>query len=344
MKSLVILPNGFVKTLGETKKDQLLDRLGDYPDIEKYGTEAAAYLILRNTTSYLLEHLELKMFNDFYQAMIKNLGKEKAVDSALVADEPSQAVPLTAISEHSIEPLSHSEQNRVTYKYMNQLIIAIDGPSASGKGTVAKKIAAHFNLPYLNTGALYRLVAFRVIEQKIDTTNFSDTKNFNADSASIEFRNLLNSLTQNISEADLENEALFGEDVGAVASVIAKNPLLRKKLFTFQQEFIAKDKHEKSGAVLDGRDTTTVICPDATYKFFITADVEIRAKRRFEQLKNQGKNITYEEILAQLKQRDENDSGRKDSPLLIASDAIVIDNGNLSINEGFEKVLSYIAK
>ena len=231
------------------------------------------------------------------------------------------------------------------------LIIAIDGPSASGKGTVAKKIAAHFNLPYLNTGALYRLIAFRVIMQKIDVAQFGNAQNFNAESMSeniansasaIEFHNLLDSLTQNILESELENEDLFGEDVGAVASVVAKNPLLRHKLFAFQQEFIANGSRVQGGAVLDGRDTTTVICPNASYKFFITAAVEIRAQRRFSQLKKQGKNITYEEILAQLKKRDENDSSRKDSPLLIAEDAIVIDNGNLSIAEGFEKILGYI--
>ena len=224
------------------------------------------------------------------------------------------------------------------------LIIAIDGPSASGKGTVAKKIAAHFKLPYLNTGALYRLIAFRVIAQKIDAAQFGDAKNFSANSALAEFRNLLDSLAQNISESELENEDLFSEDVGAVASVVAKNPLLRHKLFAFQQEFITNGSHLQGGAVLDGRDTTTVICPNASYKFFITAAVEIRAQRRFDQLKKQGKDITYEEILAQLKKRDENDSSRKDSPLLVADDAIVIDNGNLTIAEGFEKILGYIAK
>ena len=215
------------------------------------------------------------------------------------------------------------------------LIIAIDGPSASGKGTVAKKIAAHFKLPYLNTGALYRLVAFRVLAQKIAVEDFATQSPQN-------FENTLDSLTQNISENELENEDLFSETVGAVASVIAQNPSLRKKLFLFQKEFVKNGVETRGGAVLDGRDTTTVICPDANYKFFITADVEIRAQRRFNQLKQQGKNITYEEILAQLKKRDENDLNRKDSPLLIAQDAVVIDNGNLTIEEGFLKILNYI--
>ena len=195
------------------------------------------------------------------------------------------------------------------------LIIAIDGPSASGKGTLAKMLAAHFNLPYLNTGALYRLLALRVIEQKIDQENVEE-------------------LVKNISEKDLENEKLFSEDVGAVASAIAKNPKIRAALFDFQRNFA----QSKEGAVLDGRDTTTVICPDADYKFFVTADVEIRAKRRFNQLKT----TAYEEILAQLKKRDENDLNRQDAPLKIASDAHIINNENLSIEEGFQKILKII--
>ncbi len=198
------------------------------------------------------------------------------------------------------------------------LVIAIDGPSASGKGTLAKKIAAHFGLPYLNTGALYRLVAWRVMEQKIEPS---------------EFEKHIGELVKNISESDLEPEELFSEKVGAVASIIAKNPKLRAALFDLQRDFVTNEK----GAVLDGRDTTTVIAVDADFKFFVTADVEIRAQRRFNQLQTD-----YEEILAQLKRRDENDFGRADAPLQIAKDAVVIDNGNLSIEEGFQKILEII--
>ncbi len=202
------------------------------------------------------------------------------------------------------------------------LVIAIDGPSASGKGTLAKRIAKHFDLPYLNTGALYRLVAFRAIEQKIDTNSFE---------------NKISDLVKNITEADLEPDELFSEKVGAVASVIAKNPKLRAALFDFQKDFVREGKKEKGGAVLDGRDTTTVICPDADYKFYVTANVEIRAQRRFVQLQT-----SFDEILAQLKKRDENDLNRLDAPLKIAADAHVIDNGNLSIEEGFQKILEII--
>ncbi len=205
---------------------------------------------------------------------------------------------------------------------MKKLVIAIDGPSASGKGTLAKKLAAHFGLPYLNTGALYRLVALRVLQQKIDLQNFEEF-----------IPNLVSNISESVSQGDLENEILFGEDVGSVASIIAKNPKLRAALFNFQRDFVSSPK----GAVLDGRDTTTVIAADADFKFFVTADVEIRAQRRFAQLQT-----NYDEILLQLKKRDENDLNRKDAPLTIAKDAVVIDNGSLSIEEGFQKILGII--
>jgi cytidylate kinase len=210
------------------------------------------------------------------------------------------------------------------------LLIAIDGPSASGKGTLAKRIAQHFAIPYLNTGALYRLLALRAIEK-------SFAENLNDQNIDLLIANL------QINENELENEELFSEKVAKTASLIAKNIKIRKALFDFQRQFAIKNKEKYGGAVLDGRDTTTVICPDADYKFFVTAAVEIRAKRRFEQLKkSQDTNVNYQEILAQLKQRDENDYSRQEAPLQIAKDAIIIDNSNLSIEEGFLKILTSI--
>jgi len=206
-----------------------------------------------------------------------------------------------------------------------KLVIAIDGPSASGKGTLAKKVADHFNLAYLNTGAIYRLVALRILKRVIDPNHFDKE---------------IASLTSDIKEKDLENEDLFSERVGSVASIIAKNKNLRKSVLNFQRDFVKKGKKEKNGCVLDGRDTTTVICPDADYKFFITADVEIRAKRRHAQLPD----VPFEEILSQLKKRDESDLNRSDSPLKIAEDATIIDNGNLSIEESLQRLLSMIDK
>ena len=203
-----------------------------------------------------------------------------------------------------------------------KLVIAIDGPSASGKGTLAKKIAQHFDLSYLNTGAIYRAVAYKMIELKI---NFDD------------FDQNIPILIANISEADLEKEELFDEVVGATASIIAKSFKLRNALFDFQKNFVEEGKKNKNGCVLDGRDTTTIICPDADFKFFVTADVEIRAKRRAEQIAGD-----YAEILGQLKKRDENDFNRQFAPLKIADGAFIINNGDLTIEEGFQQALQSI--
>ena len=203
-----------------------------------------------------------------------------------------------------------------------KLVIAIDGPSASGKGTLAKKIAQHFDLAYLNTGAIYRAVALKMISLKITFDDFE--------------QNIFN-LIANISEADFEKEELFDEVVGATASIIAKNLKLRNALFDFQKNFVEEGKKNKNGCVLDGRDTTTIICPDADFKFFVTADVEIRAKRRSQQIGGD-----FEEILQQLKKRDENDFNRQIAPLKIADGAFIINNGNLTIEEGFQQALQII--
>jgi len=208
---------------------------------------------------------------------------------------------------------------------MKKIVIAIDGPSASGKGTLAKKLAKHFDLSYLNTGAIYRLIASRVIQFKIEVE---------------QFENHLTQLVKDINENDLENDELFSEEVGACASIIAKSKALRQAIFQMQRQFVEKAKQEKMGCVLDGRDTTTVICPDADYKFYVTADVEIRAKRRHLQFPN----LIYEDILHQLKTRDHNDINRAESPLQIAKDAVIIDNGQLNVEQSFLKTLEHIKK
>jgi len=203
-----------------------------------------------------------------------------------------------------------------------KLVIAIDGPSASGKGTLAKKIAQHFDLAYLNTGAIYRAVALKMITLKISFDDFEQN---------------ISNLIADISEADLEKEELFDEVVGATASIIAKSFKLRDTLFNFQKNFVEEGKKNKMGCVLDGRDTTTIICPDADFKFFVTADVEIRAKRRSQQIGGD-----FEEILQQLKKRDDNDFNRQIAPLKIADGAFIINNGNLTIEAGFQQALQII--
>lgn len=210
---------------------------------------------------------------------------------------------------------------------MRNLVIAIDGPSASGKGTLAKKIAQHFNLPYLNSGALYRAVAFALWEQKIDLDNFME---------------FVPRIVRNLREKDLERQELLTEEIGYKASIIAKEPKLRAALISWQQDFAKNSKESHGGCVIDGRDITTTICPEADYKFFIKADVEARAQRRYKQLKEKDNNISYEEILEKLRQRDHNDINRKESPLKIAPDATIIDNSLLNANETLQEALLII--
>ena len=208
-----------------------------------------------------------------------------------------------------------------------KLLIAIDGPSASGKGSLAEKIAEHFNLDYLNTGALYRIAANRYIKLGLDEQSLEQN---------------IERLVDNIDSENFENPILFSETVGEVASKIAKNPKLRAALFDFQQQFVKDSVAKTGGVVMDGRDIASKIMPQATHKFFITASVEERAKRRFSQLKEKGDDVNFDEILAQLKARDENDKNRASSPLVIDPNAIVIDNSALTKGETLAKVLRCI--
>lgn len=201
-------------------------------------------------------------------------------------------------------------------------IIAIDGPTASGKGTLAKKLAKHFNLPYLNTGGLYRAVALFMVNNGLD---YND-------------KNEVISILEKVDFSDLNNPELYVEEIGAVAGKVAPIEEVRQFLLKFQKDFAYQD----GGAVLDGRDIGTIICPDAKYKFYITASVEERARRRYEEMKNLKKNVDYKEILNKLQERDKRDTERVNSPLKKADDAIEVDTTDLNIDEVFEKVLSFI--
>ena len=202
-------------------------------------------------------------------------------------------------------------------------IIAIDGPTASGKGTLAKKISQHFNLPYLNTGGLYRAVALKII--KDNNADFKDKSEVIKILGLVDFSNL-------------DNPELYLEDVGTVASRVSVIQEVRDFLFKYQYDFA----HQDGGAVLDGRDIGTVICPDASFKFFIEASVEERAKRRYEEMINKGSKVDYNEILTKLINRDKSDRERVNSPLKKADGAIEVDTTNMSIDEVFKYTLSFI--
>ena len=202
------------------------------------------------------------------------------------------------------------------------LVIAVDGPTASGKGTVAKKIATYLNIPYLNTGGLYRAVALYLVKNNI--TDYS--------------KNKVISILNNVDFNDLDNPELYVENIGYIASKIAPIQEVRDYLLKFQRDFA------KKGGVLDGRDIGTVICPNADYKFYINATVEERARRRYKEMVEKGKDVKYEDILEKLKERDRNDMERKNAPLKKADDAIEIDTTNMNKEEVFNKVISFLKK
>ncbi len=210
------------------------------------------------------------------------------------------------------------------------LIIAVDGPSSSGKGTLAEKIAQKFNLAYLNSGALFRAVAIQMIELNIHLNELD--KN-------------LQKLVDNLHDYNLENSQLFSEEVGVIASQIAKNQALRDLLLKFQRDFIAINQQTHSqynGAIIDGRDIASVVYPQADIKFFIVADLEIRAKRRYAQLVKNNPHLEYQTIFQQLKNRDESDTNRSNSPLIKVADAIIIDNGKQTIEQSIEEMSKII--
>ncbi|MBB4075958.1 cytidylate kinase [Bartonella fuyuanensis] len=205
---------------------------------------------------------------------------------------------------------------------MKPFIIAIDGPAASGKGTLARKIAAHYHLHYLDTGLTYRGVAHALLKQNLA---LNDENN-----AIIYAKEL---------DLDTLNPAfLSSHELGEAASKIALNPSVRKILIDRQRDF-AKTL---PGSVLDGRDIGTVVCPDADIKFYILANIQIRAKRRYQEILKKGVQANYHEILAQLEQRDSRDIMRKQSPLKPAKNAHLLDTSELSIEATFAIARTFI--
>ncbi|MEQ2628179.1 (d)CMP kinase [Peptoniphilus lacrimalis] len=204
--------------------------------------------------------------------------------------------------------------------------IAIDGPAGSGKSTVAKKIAEKLNIIYIDTGAMYRAITLKL--KDIDKKYYQEACN----NTNIEFIN--NKIF--LDGKDVSSQ-IRSEEISKLTSDISKIDFVRKKLVSIQKEIAAKNS-----VVMEGRDITTVVLPDADYKFYLSASPEIRAKRRTLQLKEKGLNADYEEILRDIKKRDKNDIKRENSPLKVADDAIVIDSSNLTAEESIEKILSYI--
>ena len=204
------------------------------------------------------------------------------------------------------------------------MIIAMDGPAASGKGTLAKKLAAHYRLGHLDTGALYRAVARDMIAagKPLD------------DEASAA------AIARNIDPGSLEDPRLRTAETGEAASRVAKLKAVRAALVDYQRQFAERP----GGAIIEGRDIGTVVCPNADVKLFIEASTEVRAKRRHKELLEAGHDISYEEIHAQIAARDTLDRTREISPLLPAEDALLLDTSDLGIEAAFEAAINLIDK
>ena len=204
------------------------------------------------------------------------------------------------------------------------MIIAIDGPAASGKGTLARRIAEHFAYHPLDTGLLYRAVArdVRAAEGRLDDPGDAA----NAAAA--------------LDVATLDDPTLRHPGLGNAASVVAQIPEVRRILLEFQHAFAEKPP----GAVLDGRDIGTVVCPDAEVKIFVVADARVRAERRYLELVGRGEAVTREEILDQIQRRDQRDRDRADSPLKPADDALLLDTTDLDIDGAFDAAVGLIMR
>tara|TARA_Y100000816_G_scaffold244793_1_gene192546 strand:- start:414 stop:1064 length:651 start_codon:yes stop_codon:yes gene_type:complete len=205
--------------------------------------------------------------------------------------------------------------------------VAIDSPAAAGAGTLAKSISKHYNLFYLDTGKIYRMIAYIKICQK---------KKFN--------EKFLRKKITNLNFKSLQDSKLLSDEVGIEASIISKNKNIRKLVHSLQINCAYNPPKKFNGSCLDGRDITYKIVPDADFKFFVTANLKIRARRRFQELKKLKKKVSYSTVLKSIKKRDKSDYNRQISPLKKTKDSILINTSNLSKRACFLKIKKIIDK
>jgi cytidylate kinase len=208
------------------------------------------------------------------------------------------------------------------------MIIALDGPAASGKGTLARRLARYFNLAHLDTGGLYRAAALHALEARGDPAD----------------PGIAEAAARRVRAADLADARLREERVARAASVVAAIPAVRQALLAFQRDFAQHPPGGALGAVLDGRDIGTVVCPEADAKLFVTAGLEARAQRRFKELRASGTDAIYELVLQDMKDRDARDSRRRTAPLVPAGDAFVLDTTALDADAAFAAALDFIGR
>jgi len=206
-------------------------------------------------------------------------------------------------------------------KLKKKIKVAIDSPAAAGAGTQAKLISKHFNLFYLDTGKIYRLIA---------NVKLTHPKKYS--------HALIKKKMNNLSMKDLQNKRLLSDEVGTMASIISKDKIVRKLVHAFQIKSAYHPPSKYNGSCLDGRDITYKIVPDADFKFFITANVKTRALRRFKELKGLNKKISLNEVVKSIKKRDKSDYNRKISPLKKTRDSILLNTTNLTKRSCFSKI------
>jgi cytidylate kinase len=204
------------------------------------------------------------------------------------------------------------------------LVIAVDGPAASGKGTLARRLSAHYGLPYLDTGLLYRMVARAMLDAGHDIRDAAAA----------------GEIVSRFDQGAFDEDTLRGREIGEAASVVAAMPAVRSGLIERQRRFAG----QPGGAVLDGRDIGTVICPQAQAKLFVTATPEVRAARRHKELAGRGEEATFDSILADIRRRDARDSGRSDAPLKASEDAVILDTSALTIEEALAAAIAIVER
>lgn len=203
------------------------------------------------------------------------------------------------------------------------MIIAVDGPAASGKGTIARALARHYGLPHLDTGLLYRAVAVSVLREGLDPAREADAV-----------------AASSFDDSLLADPELRSDSAGQVASIVSAHPLVRAALLQRQKKFA----QQPGGAVLDGRDIGTVIAPQAEVKLFVKATPTIRAQRRHLELRKAGQNVSLDKVLADIRARDERDSKRSEAPLTQASDAVTLDTSFLSIDAAVQRAIEIVER
>lgn len=207
-------------------------------------------------------------------------------------------------------------------------VIAIDGPAASGKGTLARKLARHYDFAYLDTGSLYRAVGHAVL---VAGGNPADEAAALAAAKALDVNRI-------------DEKAIRSREAGEAASIVAAMPAVRAAILHFQRDFATNPPGGKAGAVLDGRDIGTVVCPEAKAKLFVTASPEVRAQRRWLELKVSGSAVGEAQILDDIRERDQRDAERAASPMKPAADAYLLDTSNLSIEAAFGAAVAIIDK